>query len=96
MFAVVGKWLMDPSQREQQNQVLNEQIVPMVKQAPGFVSAYWGRSVDGADSVSFVSFDNRANAERFAALVNTDPEDRAQYGVESSNWFSIVEIEVTA
>jgi len=87
---------MDPAQAEQQDLVLNQQIVPMVKQAPGFVSAYWGRAVDGPESVSFVSFDDQANAERFAALVNTDPEDRGQFGVESSGWFSIVEIQATA
>jgi hypothetical protein len=96
MYAVVGRWVMDPAQRKRQDQVLNEQIVPMVKQAPGFVSAYWGRAVDGPESVSFISFDNQADAEQFAALVNTDPEDRAQYGVESSSWFSIVEIQATA
>jgi quinol monooxygenase YgiN len=96
MYAVVGKWQMDPAQREQQDQVLNEQIVPMVKQAPGFVSAYWARAVNAPESVSFVLFDNHADAERFAAVVRTDPEGREQYGVESSGWLSIVEIEATA
>jgi hypothetical protein len=96
VYAVMGKWLMNPAQREQQDQVLNEQIVPTVKQATGFVSAYWGRSVDGADAISFVLFENQADAERFAAVVDTDPEDREQYGVESSGWLSIVEINATA
>jgi hypothetical protein len=68
----------------------------MVKQAPGFVSAYWGRAVDGADAVSFVLFDNQAAAKQFAATVNTDPEGREQYGVESPGWLSIVEIGATA
>jgi quinol monooxygenase YgiN len=95
MYAVVGKWQMDPSQVEQQDRVLSDEIVPMVKQAPGFISAYWGRSVDQADSVSFVSFEDRTDAERFAAVVDTDPEGRSQYGV-AAGWLSIVEIIVTA
>jgi hypothetical protein len=41
MYAVLGRWLMDPAQQEQQERALHEQLVPMVKQAPGFVSAYW-------------------------------------------------------
>ena len=96
MYAVVGTWLMDAAQQEMQDRVLHEQIVPMVKQAPGFVSAYWGRAVDGAESVSFVVFDDQAAAEAFAATVNTDPEDRGQYGVEPSGRLAIVEISATA
>jgi hypothetical protein len=96
MYAVVGTWLMDTAQQEMQDRVLHEQIVPMVKQAPGFVSAYWGRAVDRAESVSFVVFDDRAAAEGFAANVDTDPEDRGQVGVEPSGRLTIVEISATA
>jgi hypothetical protein len=97
MHAVVGKWLMDPAQQELQDQVLNEQILPMVKQVPGFVCGYWGRAADGApEGVTFVVFDDQAAAEGFAATVNTDPEGREQHGVESSGWLTIVEIAATA
>ena len=54
MYAVVGKWRMDPAQQEEQERTLHAQIVPMVKEAPGFVSAYWGRVADGNEAVSFV------------------------------------------
>jgi hypothetical protein len=87
---------MDPAQREQQDRGLHEQIVPMVKQAPGFVSGYWTRAVDEPEAVSFVVFENRAAAEGFAAMVETNPEGREQYGVESSGWLKITEIAATA
>lgn len=73
-----------------------EQIVPMVKQAPGFAGAYWGRASDGAYAVSFVLFDSRAAAESFAAVVDTNPEEREQYGVEPSGWLAVTEITATA
>jgi hypothetical protein len=96
MYAVLGRWLMDPAQQEQQERVLHEQLVPMVKQAPGFVSAYWGRDVGGPESVSFVVFDDRASAEAFVAMVSSDPTDRGSQGVEPSGQLTMVEIEATA
>ena len=96
MYAVLGKWLMDPDQHEAQARSLHEQIVPMVKQTPGFVSAYWGRDVTGSESVSFVVFDDQGSAEAFAAMVDTDPTDRGAGGVEPSGQLTIVEIVATA
>lgn len=96
MYAVVGTWQMDPAEQAMQDRVLQEQIVPMVKQAPGFVCAWWGRAVTGTESVSFVVFDDRGAAEAFAAHVETDPENRGQFGVEPSGRLAVVEITATA
>ena len=96
MYAVLGTWLTDPGQHEAQDQALYGQIVPMVRQAPGFVSAYWGRDLTGSTAVSFVVFDDQANAEAFVAMVNTDPVDRGAEGVEPSGQLTIVEIAATA
>lgn len=96
MYAVVGTWRMDPAQQEMQDRALHEQIVPMVKQTPGFVRAYWGRALNEAESVSFVVFDGRAAAEAFAANVDDDPEDRCQFGVEPSGRLAIFEVTATA
>jgi len=95
MHAVVGKWRMDPAQHEEQDRTLNDQILPMVKQAPGFVSGYWGRAADGVEHVSFVVFEDQATAEGFAAVVRSDPEDRARAGVEP-DWLTIVELVAVA
>jgi hypothetical protein len=95
MYAVAGKWVMDPAQRELQDRVLHEEIVPMVKAAPGFVSAHWSRALDGIAHVSFVVFENQASAEGFVKLVESDPHGRDEAGVES-NWLTVTEIIATA
>lgn len=95
MYAVAGKWLMDPAQQEQQDQVLHDQIVPMVKAAPGFVSGHWSRAADGVEHVSFLLFDDQASAEAFADTVRSDPMDRARSGVEPA-WLAVTEIVATA
>lgn len=41
MYAVVGRWTLDPAQREDQKPVLMERIVPGVRQLPGLVERYW-------------------------------------------------------
>lgn len=95
MYAVVGKWVMDPGQRDAQERVLHDEIVPMVKAAPGFVSAQWTRAVDGDEHVSFVVFEDRGSADAFAETVRSDPHRRDAHGVES-NWLGVTEIIATA
>jgi hypothetical protein len=41
MFAVVGRWKLDPGHADKQREVLTQRIVPGVKAAEGFVSGYW-------------------------------------------------------
>jgi hypothetical protein len=42
---------------------LREQIVPGVRQAPGFQAGYWLRPLEDAKGTSMVVFDTEANAE---------------------------------
>jgi heme-degrading monooxygenase HmoA len=88
MYAVIGKWKMDPSQTADQDSVLHERIVPMVKGSPGFVSGQWTRTTDSTDAVSFIVFEDRGSADAFLDVVKSDPENRAEHGVE--NGFLIV------
>jgi hypothetical protein len=97
MYAVVGSWKMDAGLADQQQHVLKEDIVPAVKAAPGFVSAYWCHSADWTDAVSFVTFDDRAHAEQFASYVQSDPHGRDQNGVASgAEGLRVVEVIATA
>ena len=95
MYAVAGKWAMDPAQQGEQDRALHDQIVPMVKAAPGLVSGYWGRVADAVEAFSFVEFEDRVSAEGFTDVVSSDPEDRAKSGVEAG-WLTIIEIVATA
>jgi hypothetical protein len=97
MYAVVGSWKMDAALKDQQERVLVEEIVPAVKAAPGFVAAYWCHSADWTDAVSFVTFDERAHAEQFAAYVQGDPHRRDDNGVSpGATGLRVVEVTATA
>lgn len=52
---------------------LTEQVVPRVKQAPGFVAGYWTQSDDRSNGVGMIVFESedaaRATAERLRANV---------------------------
>jgi hypothetical protein len=71
MYAVVGKVDIDSSRAAEAAELLNNYTVPMVKQAPGFVSGTWARSEDGTQGQSIILFESeetaRAAAQRAAA-----------------------------
>ena len=48
-------------------EVLREQVVPRVKELPGFVAGYWTR--DGGSGRSMVVFDSEENAQAASDLV---------------------------
>jgi hypothetical protein len=55
--------------------VLNEEVIPAVKQAPGFQSGVWVRSQDGKVGMGVVVFDSEANAKGAEqAMPNMRPE----------------------
>jgi hypothetical protein len=43
--------------------MLREEIVPMVKQAPGFVSGWWTRDSDRTNGSSFMIFESEEAAQ---------------------------------
>jgi len=47
--------------------ILREQVVPRVKELPGFVAGYWTR--DGGTGRSMVVFDSEENAQAASDLV---------------------------
>jgi hypothetical protein len=53
MYAVVVKVSIDDPERAQQG--LREQVIPAVRQTPGFVAGYWTRSDDGREGLSWSS-----------------------------------------
>jgi hypothetical protein len=51
--------------REAATRSLNEQVVPQVSQAPGFVAGYWV-ALDGAKGTSIVAFESEDQARTVA------------------------------
>ncbi len=62
----------DPAQADAARSVLNEQLVPMVKAAPGFIAGYWVEPADGK-GFSFVLFESEAQARQTAPPTGASP-----------------------
>ena len=76
MHAVVVKVTIKDLEPAQQ--LLREQIVPGVSQAPGFVAGYWTRSDDGGNGMSMVVFESEDAAQAMARqLQEQGPPDDA-------------------
>lgn len=44
-------------------QMLESEVVPMVKQIPGFVTGWWTRSQDGSNGMSLMIFESEEAAQ---------------------------------
>src|SRR5579859_1363867 len=65
MHAALVSVNLDPAQIEQAKAMLNSNVVPMVKAAPGFVAGYWLEPVNGK-GYSVVLFETEAQARESA------------------------------
>jgi hypothetical protein len=95
LFAVVGKWKLDPAQADTQRAVLTGRIIPGVQQAPGFVAGYWSKPTATGDAHTFIVFDDVTAAEAFAETVRRNRHSREGHGV-SSDELSVVELMASA
>lgn len=51
---------------------LRDQMIPMIKQSPGFVAGYW-MNLDDHNGTSFVVFDTEENARASAPAEGSSP-----------------------
>lgn len=61
---------------EPARQFLTEQVVPRVKQAPGFVAGYWTRGEDGT-GLSLIVFESEDAARNVAQMIESQGMDEA-------------------
>jgi len=74
--AVVANVNLEGRDFEQVERILREQVVPGVKQAPGFQSGVWLRMPDGNTGMGVIVFDSEANAKAAEqAMPNLRPAD---------------------
>jgi hypothetical protein len=62
MYAVIRQYQFDQSASEELDRKIREILVPLLKDAPGFVTYYWLNSGEGAGA-SLGVFDSREGAE---------------------------------
>ncbi len=93
MYAAVGVWNMEAGSWEEQQRALHEEIVPMVRQVPGFVAGYWMVDKDTAKTYTTIVWEDEEAAQRFKGFVLGDErqEDQAGAGVINES-FVIAEV----
>jgi hypothetical protein len=84
MHAVVVRVTVNDFETARKN--LEQQVVPRVSQAPGFVAGYWTRSQDGTNGLAMVLFDSEESAngatEAIRAAANDEQGGVTFEGVE--------------
>lgn len=73
MHAVVVRVTINDFERGRQ--FLTEEVVPRVKQAPGFVAGYWTRSEDGTGGLSMIVFESEDAARTVAEMIESSGMD---------------------
>ena len=71
MYAVVVNVSIASGQFAAARKALNEQVVPRVKQAPGFVKGYWTVRDDSSQGTSMTIFRTKQDADNAAAALRT-------------------------
>ena len=55
--------------------ILENEVVPRVSGAPGFVAGYWTRSLDGANGMGTVVFDSEGSARQASEMIRAAASD---------------------
>jgi hypothetical protein len=58
---------------ESARKMLEEEVVPRVKQAPGLVAGYWTRSDDQSSGSSMIVFESEEAARAAEAMIQQQP-----------------------
>jgi hypothetical protein len=69
MYAVVVRVSIGDPERAQQG--LREQVIPRVKETPGFVAGYWTRSDAGDDGLSMIIVESEDAARQAAERIQS-------------------------
>jgi hypothetical protein len=73
MYAVVVNVSIASGQFAAARKALNEQVVPRVKQAPGFVKGYWTVREDSSQGTSMMIFRSKQDADNAVTMVRNAP-----------------------
>ena len=75
-YAVLTKVRINPARHAQAISDLNDNVVPMVKGAPGFVRGTWCSDQEAGHGLAV--FESEEQARQMAAMVTTAPDDPVQ------------------
>jgi hypothetical protein len=91
MYAVIGRVEIDASRRDEAQKTLQEEVIPRVKSAEGFVRGLWLRSSDGTKGRAVVVFDTEEHARAGAEMARQQaPPPGAPVTFESAEVVEVV------
>jgi quinol monooxygenase YgiN len=90
MHAVAVTVDIDPDRADEADKLLNETVVPNVKQQPGFISGTWARSADKSRGHSMVLFDSEEHANAGAEVARAMPPEGAPVKVLMAHVFEVM------
>jgi hypothetical protein len=90
MHAVLGAVEIDATRADEGIELLNTFTVPTVKQAPGFISGTWLRSLDGTHGQSLLLFDGEDAANAAARRAADGPPPGAPVKFLSAEVYEVV------
>jgi quinol monooxygenase YgiN len=93
MYAVVAVFTMDRARDEEQRRALKEEVIPITRQVPGFVSGYWMADPAGPGSHVLTIWDTEEQAHAFIRVVEARRPQGEQAGV---GYESLTVVEVVA
>ena len=73
MYAVVVNVRIAAGQLAVARKAVNEQVIPRVKQAPGFVKGYWTVREDSSAGTSMTIFKTKQDADNAVTMVRNTP-----------------------
>ena len=93
MYAAVGVWNMEAGNWEEQQRALHEEIVPLARQSPGFVSGYWMADRAAGKTYTTIVFEDEEATQRFEEFVSGEArEERREEARVGNESFVISEV----
>jgi hypothetical protein len=74
MHAVFVNVTLDPESADESATQLKSEVVPRVKQAPGFVSGYWTRSAGMENGRACIVFERESAAQQAVEMIKSQPQ----------------------
>jgi len=81
MYAVIAEFTMDRARDEENRRALKEEVIPITRQVPGFVSGYWTNDPAGPKSYVLTVWDTEEQARGFVRVVEARMPQGEQAGV---------------
>lgn len=81
MYAVIGRWMINPSRVEDLDRQLHDVVAPRVAACCGFVAGYWTRDPETGRAHTTVVWDSEQAARNFKELLDGQRRRAAELGV---------------